>query len=162
MAGFKIGDRVSRAWAEGEFIIFWRGKCKFSGRARYGAKRVSDGDSVWGYAGDFGLIKAAPAKPGPLREMISKAAVAPKVYKMKVAPRADWKCADHKAEAYGDRYVWEAPYEGEFSEVEAKELVCGKPESSWGKLRWSGGASYAGVDPERKVVKVSEYIAMCD
>ena len=155
--GFKIGDRVSRAWVDGEFIIFWKGKCKFSGRVRYGAKPPGGGknNAVWGYAGDFGLIEAAgkPAEP---------VAPAPKVYGMSVAPRDAWKVVDHKMEAYGDRYKYEVPYDGAFDPKEAAELVNKPGESGYGKLRWSCGASYVGYVPERKVLEVEEYIAMCD
>ncbi len=155
MSSFKIGDRVRRGWADGEFVIFWKGKCKFSGRVRYGAKRDGDGGVVWGYARDFGLVEAK-AEPAPAP------AAPPKVYKMSVAPRSEWKVVEHRAEAYGDAYVYEAPFSGEFSEVEARELVWKPRESSWGALRWSGGASLCGFDLDRKVVKVSEYVAMCD
>lgn len=69
-----------------------------------------------------------------------------------------------RCEAWADVSVFEVPYEGadDLSAIDRAVRVKHPAASSYGALRWFGGASAVSIDPGRKVVVVEERECLCD
>lgn len=68
----------------------------------------------------------------------------------------------YRQEAYSDYHEVEYEYTGDGTDEEFRALLSAAPEASYGRLRWSNGASVKFVDRQRKVVLVSESVGICD
>lgn len=74
------------------------------------------------------------------------------------------KLVGRRSEAYADVEVFEVPYEGadDLSAIDRAVRVKFPSASSYGALRWFGGAFARSLDPLRKVVVVEERVCLCD